>query len=358
VAGGPGRFAIAGDGVAMLSGLGATLANRPLGPRPEFRDELRRRLVAAAANPVMFAPARRRAAASWAASWRGRRAIGALAAGLSLAAAGSGLAIAATSALPGGLLFGLKLDLEHVHYDVTSGDAARGRLELSFAGTRLHELHALGPNASRSAVLTDLSLLNSETRQGARLLLNAAHSSHSTAPLTALTRFALSSANDLHALLPVLPGSVQSQAGSSEALITQVGAQAHDLLDQLQSGGTGSASFEGVTPAPSAAVAGAGGVLVPLVAPFEPLSVYAVGGSQRTTTSGTTTTGTAQASSRHGASNNAAPAKPAEKTNRGSSARSATLPLPGVTIVVSASPDSSDAPVPGVSIQVTPPALP
>jgi hypothetical protein len=266
----PAQLSMAGgDGSAALSTLGAALATLPLGPPPEFRAELRSRLVAAATTPAAFAPARGRGARSRAVRWNSRRILAAVSAGLTVVAAGGGVAVAAESALPGGALFGLKIDLEQLHFDLTGGDGARGRLELSFAADRLRELGALGAGASHAAVLTDLGLLSSETRRGARLLLSAARSSHSTAPLAALTRFALSSGKDLHALLAVLPASVQPQGGSAEALMSAVGAQARAAAEGLRPGaGALLAPLAGTASVPTGSLrplGAPGGLLVPLL---------------------------------------------------------------------------------------------
>ena len=133
-------------GVAeRLHGLPGTAALRNAGARPDFRSELRARLLAeavAASTPEPHAtvvPITSRWNQSWARRNRARL--------LTSAAAGviivTAVSVGASSSLPGNPLYPLKRGGESVEYALAGSDEARGQLELGFARTRLDEIGQL-----------------------------------------------------------------------------------------------------------------------------------------------------------------------------------------------------------------------
>ena len=159
--GGDGDGSDGGDELAALVRVAVDLrdAGRPLlavVPRQEFRTALAQRLVDEATE---LAPARREAAATQVASRRAgegvrthqprgsekRRRVRGVVAGLValVVAAGAGAAVASESALPGGVLYPLKRQVEDLRLQLSSPGSARGGTELALARERLVEAEDL-----------------------------------------------------------------------------------------------------------------------------------------------------------------------------------------------------------------------
>ncbi len=121
-----------------LSGAGAIV-----GPNADFRDVLRRRLLAVGVTPA----ARPSAIAPW------RRRLVAAGAVLTISTGGiAATAVASTHALPGDRLYEVKRAVEDVQLALAEGDRAKGERYLSIAATRLSEVQALlRKNAGQSA---------------------------------------------------------------------------------------------------------------------------------------------------------------------------------------------------------------
>lgn len=232
------------DAAALFSGLAGALTTHPVTPRSEFREELRRRLLATAAGAQgVAAPARplrvppgavRRPHGAW-----GRR-LGPriTAAALATAVAAGSLAVAASRALPGNPFWSIKRAAEGVQFDLTAGEQARGALELEFATTRRGELGPLlaGSPSTGRVVGPVLRLMDAETRSGARLLVGAARSTHSPVPLRTLHRFAAAQAAGIRTLIPAMPADVRQQADHSAAEVLRLDNQATALLLALTGG--------------------------------------------------------------------------------------------------------------------------
>ena len=159
--GGDGDGSDGGDELAALVRVAVDLrdAGRPLlavVPRQEFRTALAQRLVDEATE---LAPARREAAAEQVAARRAgegvrthqprgsekRRRVRGVVAGLValVVAAGAGAAVASESALPGGVLYPLKRQVEDLRLQLSSPGSARGGTELALARERLVEAEDL-----------------------------------------------------------------------------------------------------------------------------------------------------------------------------------------------------------------------
>lgn len=248
--------------VAQLRTAGAAL-DGAVAPRPEFRDALRRRLMAVATVQAAQVAAPR--ALSPALSWR-RRGSAVAAGAMATVVAVSGVAVAGGQSLPGDPFYGVKRTTEAFQLRMADGDVEKGTRHLDFAATRLREVRGLtlgrdavdaGPALGPAALSGGLSLRSAErplaegaalgagvaervrdtladmdeqTREGSGLLTAAYRSSQAAAPLRALNRFATRQTTGLEQLLPVLPPASRTQARASLALLTDVSDSTEELL--------------------------------------------------------------------------------------------------------------------------------
>lgn len=233
-----------------LRSAGEELADALLiGPRPEFRDALRTRLMAVAA----VTPPRTSTLSLWRTEpksvRRTRLATGALAAAVIMGGAG----VAGARSLPGDAFYDLKRASERIELALTHGDAARGQLHLKFAAKRLNEverltgvsstnLSAAGSGQSSSVagiagigdnlsarVNRALTSMDSETGAGARLLTEAFQQTKDRSTMTTLGSFAERQAKRIQNVLGALPAPEQTRALSSLSLVLQVQGQAFVL---------------------------------------------------------------------------------------------------------------------------------
>ncbi|MGW7008069.1 DUF5667 domain-containing protein [Streptomyces sp. NPDC054933] len=128
--------------------------------------------------------------------WSRRLAAGGLTVGVA-AGAFSGIAAASTDALPGDTLYGLKRGMEDLRLGMTGDDAARGKVLLDMASTRMQEARRLlergrsGPLDAESVreVGNALAGMHNEASQGHDLLSGAYQRDGSLAPIEALNAF-------------------------------------------------------------------------------------------------------------------------------------------------------------------------
>jgi hypothetical protein len=155
-------------------------------PTPQFRADLRARLVATAEQDGIGAtapqPSRR------APLFSRTRARGAILVGL---AAGtlfvSGMSAASGNALPGDPLYPVKRSTESARLTLASSDVERGQLYLDFARTRLTEAQSLGGH--RPGLSGTLDEMDSETRAGVKLLTQTAQERHDRIGLDVIDAF-------------------------------------------------------------------------------------------------------------------------------------------------------------------------
>ncbi|MFC8850122.1 MULTISPECIES: DUF5667 domain-containing protein [unclassified Micromonospora] len=119
---------------------------------------------------------------------RRARARGAILIGVTAGAiAVSGISAASENAVPGDALYGMKRSTERAQLALASSDLSRGQLFLDFARTRLGEAATLrGDRLGFDAVLEDM---DSDTRQGVRLLTTTAAQRSDPAGLDAVNTF-------------------------------------------------------------------------------------------------------------------------------------------------------------------------
>ncbi|WP_241995742.1 DUF5667 domain-containing protein [Kribbella antiqua] len=205
-------------------------------PRPEFRAELRHRLLEqaaarAATTPTVVRstpdlsddpPAREDVDASVTdiRHRHGRRIrLVASTAALVLLGGGIGSAAAAQQAMPGDTLYGMKRSIENVSTNVSVGDDSRGRRDLEHAMTRLSEVRALAENGGDvttiNATLDDFS---SQARKGVSRLVASYQQDGDTSSIAAITQFITNARQALGELAPKLPP--ESLKSGVEALAT------------------------------------------------------------------------------------------------------------------------------------------
>jgi hypothetical protein len=186
------------------------------GPPPlpvASKAAMRRRLVAvatvSAVEPEEAAAAarlRRRHAES--VSRRVHRRLVAMAGSFALVTSVAGVGVAAAHSLPGDPFYGVKRATEAVQLWATQGDAAKGRLHLEFARTRLVEAEKLPADSSHLA--STLAAMNSQTRQGSAELVSAYRSSGSETPIVTLVTFTQQQYADLATLAQHLPSTLHN----------------------------------------------------------------------------------------------------------------------------------------------------
>jgi hypothetical protein len=159
-------------------------------PCEEFRAGLRARLLATAEREGIGHDAVEQPPGPIIASRRaplvvGRRARGAVLVGLAAGTfALAGVSAISGGALPGDPLYGVKRSTENARLALSGSDASKGQLYLQFARNRLHE--ARGTGVPGRGGLDDM---DSETRDGVRLLLTDALGRHDSTALDAIDGF-------------------------------------------------------------------------------------------------------------------------------------------------------------------------
>jgi hypothetical protein len=155
---------------------------------------------------------------------RRRRRLAAAVSGLALVGASATMAVAAQTALPGDALYPVKRGLESVHADLTFDRAARGRVLLGDANTRLDEAEQLSREHADPARVGDaLDAFTQESTQGADLLVADYQSTGHESSMTTLRTFTADSMARLRELQSIIPPQALPQL-----------LQAARTLDQIQ----------------------------------------------------------------------------------------------------------------------------
>jgi hypothetical protein len=215
----------------LLDVVGALRALPIPEPDPAFVLALRERLLDEAQTVLVAAAAERadvddrlrlRPAAP-----RTRRRNRRLAAGISgviLVGASGTMAVAAQTALPGDRLYPLKRGIESAHAQLTFDRAARGRVLLDSAATRLDEVAELSrTGGSADSVSRTLDAFTQETVDGSDLLIADYQATGDQSSITTVRTFTARSMTRLRLLQSAVP------AGSVDQLL-----QAAQSLDQVQ----------------------------------------------------------------------------------------------------------------------------
>ncbi|PWR08507.1 hypothetical protein DKT68_15520 [Micromonospora acroterricola] len=230
---------------------------------PDFRTGLRAMLLATAVReglgtaPVAGEPAAARPAGTTrtsllpAVTARRARARGAILIGIAAGAiAVSGISAASENAVPGDALYGMKRSTERAQLALASSDISRGQLFLDFARTRLGEAAELrGDRIGYSAVLDDM---DSDTRQGVRLLTAAAVQRAEPASLDTVNTFVAGQRRAVANLLDGTTRADRERTRRSLALLDSIRERSDKLRTAIACGLPAPTTSDTLGPTPSA----------------------------------------------------------------------------------------------------------
>ena len=238
--------------LAPLLNLAQGLQAMPLAPAPDFRDALRRRLLAVAAvEPVpAVVPSPVERARTWVEGWRVQKAIATMAASMAAVVALTGVSVGASRSLPGDALYGLKRSTEGVQLSLARNDVNRGKRHLQHAETRLREVAqvvgediALGSvpaapgritvafGGSRAQrVAEGLHAMDESTRDGTRILFEVYTERRDDDVLRVVQDFTARQRENLGEVLDALPTDAHDDAEASLQLVSSLHMRATQLL--------------------------------------------------------------------------------------------------------------------------------
>lgn len=216
----------------LLEVVGALQATPAPVPDPAFVAALRDRLIveaesfltAAAADRAQTDARLRLRSAPPRVRSRNRR-LAVVISGATLVGATATMAMAAQSALPGEGLYPLKRGIESAHAELTFDRAARGRLLLDDAATRLDEATELSrqDNAGSDRVGETLAAFTQQATAGSDLLVADYQATGHESSITSVRSFTATSMARLHQLQGMVPPAADDQL-----------LQAAQTLDQVQ----------------------------------------------------------------------------------------------------------------------------
>jgi hypothetical protein len=185
---------------------------------------------------------------------RGSRARGAIIVGTALGAlVVSGIAVASEDSMPGDALYGVKRSTERAELAFAGSDIGRGQLYLEFARTRLAEAKGVSGAAKFRRALDDM---DSDTRQGVKLLTTAAVDRKDPAALDAVDAFVGAQQRDLGGVLDKVGGDSRDRLLSSLDLLERVANRSHQLRETLTCGITASDGSDALGPRPGSCSTG------------------------------------------------------------------------------------------------------
>jgi hypothetical protein len=198
---------------------------------PAFVSALRDRLVAEAESVLAAAAAehhdaddRLRLRPATPRVRRRRRRLAAVISGVALVGVSTTVAVASQSALPGDRLYSIKRGLESAHAELTFDRAARGRVLLDSASTRLDEAQQLSREQGDPARVSEaLDAFTQETIEGSDLLVADYQATGDRSSIETLRTFTATSMARLTELQPEVPSQ------SYDSLL-----RAAQALDQVQ----------------------------------------------------------------------------------------------------------------------------
>jgi hypothetical protein len=207
-------------------------AEPPSDARPEFVADLRSRLMSAADNLLVAAPSQPRLApvVTLAPPSRRRHRLGVAAAALVIVGAGTGVAAAAESSLPGDPLYPIKRGIESAQVSLNTSDTAKGHDLIAQAGTRLDEIDGLMSDGDATSQITDtLAAYQRTASKGADLLFVAYQRGGSSEDLAQLRSALGDQLDQLGQLAGQAPPTTQPSFASATALLGDLDQQARVL---------------------------------------------------------------------------------------------------------------------------------
>jgi len=201
-------------------------------PDPAFRFQLRNQLVdLASGRSSVGARARNRFVAFNDRMRRNLRVIVSTGLAAAILAGGGATLAAASSALPGDVLYPVKLFRESAQLAVSSG-AWEGLKRLQFARTRLHEIQGLEDRGTKNPDLyiATLDRMDSLTQTGSTLLIEAVRHGAKPAILQRVNGFASVQEQDLQALFSSMPVGALPAARASLVVLQLVTRTVNNVL--------------------------------------------------------------------------------------------------------------------------------
>ena len=201
-------------------------------PAPQFRETLRERLLAADLQVAPTLPQRIRGRVDDAtARWR-YSARAAMASALASTLIGTtGMAVAAQAALPGDLLYGVKLGTESVRLAFAATDVEAGRLHLAFARERLDEISTSATAGSQTDLGPVFADMDESSVAGANHILQAASVGNTVELTEELLDFTEQQRDRLLAIVDVLPASLRPAVERSLEVLRRIEVQSAVVMD-------------------------------------------------------------------------------------------------------------------------------
>jgi hypothetical protein len=289
----PAADAAAGDAAANreLAPLVAVVerlrATDRIQPSPEFRAQLRGRLVQLAATPAATSvpttapaaeaetallepvpaepdatttpetPRQPHEPASLPARWRPPR-LGLVAAGLVLLVLAGAALFGSRNALPGDPLYALKRGTEQAGLALARDDGSRGLRYLHLAGVRAAEIRDLAGRAGAgpTTFIDTLGVLDAQTAAGVRLLTSDAVRQTDDGTLVTVGNWTVQQYGLLQATVSHLPADAQPRLRDSLALLRRVGDRVVALRGRLSCSCLAGATSDDLGPLPSCSPCG------------------------------------------------------------------------------------------------------
>lgn len=203
----PGNGEAAGE-VRALAALAVAMEASAARPRAAFKADLRAALIAEAreqaAEPAPLLTRLRVKVDETTARWRYSSRLAAASGAAALALSGGATAVAAEHALPGQILYPVKLAIEDARMTLVRGDESRGERHLGYAERRTEEARISTEDGNDAGAAQALREADGSTRAGASALIGAYQDTADRAPLRTLLVFTMAQrerVEDLQALL-------------------------------------------------------------------------------------------------------------------------------------------------------------
>jgi hypothetical protein len=189
-----------GDGeataeVRALAALATAMEASAARPRAAFKADLRAALIAEAraqaATPAPVLTRLRVKVDETTARWRYSSRLAAASGAAALALSGGGTAVAAEHALPGQILYPVKLAIEDARMAFVRGDESRGERHLGYAERRTEEARISAEDGNDAGAAQALREADGSTRAGASALISAYQDTADRAPLRTLLVFTM-----------------------------------------------------------------------------------------------------------------------------------------------------------------------
>lgn len=219
------------DDVRLLELVGALRDAPPApAPRPDFRADLRERLLAEA--EVALVPTDERLVLP-ARSARSRSRVTVAAAAFVLVGSTAGMAVAARDTVQGDALYGVKRGLERVDATLSLSDAGRGQHYLDQSRTRLSEASSLLESsddpATEQAVRQTLERFEQSAGRGSDLLFTSYQRDADADDVSTVRAFADTSMQALDEMAAVAPEQLQDQIAQAASSLTDLDQQGRVL---------------------------------------------------------------------------------------------------------------------------------